>query len=66
MTDLNVAVRTLCEFAPRKGDLVLRYTPSPPSEEGIAGQRAVQARRRPRYHRELALAVLWGELLVRR
>ena len=37
MTDLNVAVRTLCEFAARKGDLDLRYTPAPTSEEGIAG-----------------------------
>lgn len=64
MTDLNVAVRTLCEFAARKGDLDLRYTPAPTSEEGIAGHGAVQARRGPRYQREVALAGQCGKLMV--
>ena len=64
MTDLNVAVRTLCEFAARKGDLDLRYTPAPTSEEGIAGHGAVQARRGPRYQREVALAGQCSKLMV--
>ncbi|WP_300493731.1 ATP-dependent DNA helicase [Marinobacter sp.] len=64
MTDLNVAVRTLCEFAARKGDLDLRYTPAPTSEEGIAGHSAVQARRGPRYQSEMALAGQCGKLMV--
>ena len=64
MTDLNVAVRTLCEFAARKGDLDLRYTPAPTSEEGIAGHGAVQARRGPRYQSEVALAGQCGKLMV--
>ncbi|MCL7942412.1 ATP-dependent DNA helicase [Marinobacter sp. ATCH36] len=64
MSELKVAVRTLCEFAARKGDLDLRYTPAPTSEEGIAGHGAVQARRGPRYQSEIALAGQCGKLMV--
>ncbi len=64
MSELKVAVRTLCEFAARKGDLDLRYTPAPTSEEGIAGHGAVQARRGPRYQSEVALAGQCGTLIV--
>ncbi|MDX1458726.1 MAG: ATP-dependent DNA helicase [Marinobacter sp.] len=64
MNELRVAVRTLCEFAARKGDLDLRYTPAPTSEEGIAGHGAVQARRGPRYQSEVALAGQCGKLIV--
>lgn len=64
MSELKVAVRTLCEFAARKGDLDLRYTPAPTSEEGIAGHGAVQARRGPRYQSEMALAGQCGKLMV--
>ena len=46
---MGVAVRTLCEFAARTGDLDYRYTPSPTSEEGIAGHARVQARRGSAY-----------------
>ncbi|MEQ6885022.1 ATP-dependent DNA helicase [Salicola sp. Rm-C-2C1-2] len=49
---MRVAVRTLCEFAARTGDLDYRYTPSPTSEEGIAGHARVQARRGTDYHSE--------------
>ena len=42
---VTVAVRTLCEFAARKGDLDFRYTPAPSAEEGIAGHQAIQSRR---------------------
>lgn len=64
MSELRVAVRTLCEFAARKGDLDLRYTPAPTSEEGIAGHGAVQARRGPRYRSEVALAGQCDRLMV--
>ncbi|KPQ00242.1 ATP-dependent DNA helicase [Marinobacter sp. HL-58] len=64
MSELKVAVRTLCEFAARQGDLDLRYTPAPTSEEGIAGHGAVQARRGPRYQREVPLAGQSGGLMV--
>jgi DNA excision repair protein ERCC-2 len=64
MTDQKVAVKTLCEFAARKGDLDLRYTPAPSPEEGIAGHGAIQSRRGPRYQSEKPLAGQCGNLLV--
>jgi len=59
-----VAVRTLCDFAARSGDLDHRYTPSPTSEEGIAGHRRVGARRGPGYRAELPLKGECGGLLL--
>lgn len=57
---LTVAVRTLCEFAARKGDLDFRYTPAPSAEEGIAGHQAIQSRRGYGYKSEYLLT---GECL---
>ena len=37
-----VAVRALCEFTARTGDLDLRFTPAPSALEGMEGHRAVQ------------------------
>lgn len=64
MTASHVAVRTLCEFAARKGDLDLRYTPAPSSEEGIAGHTVVQGNRGPRYQSERSLAGQCGSLVI--
>ena len=64
MTGHKVSVRTLCEFAARRGDLDLRYTPAPSSEEGIAGHGAVQSTRGPRYQSEKPMAGQCGSLLV--
>jgi len=64
MTTHKVSVRTLCEFAARKGDLDLRYTPAPTSAEGITGHAEVQARRGPRYQSERPLAGQCGNLLI--
>src|SRR5690554_1688802 len=50
-----VAVRTLCDFAARTGDLDLRYTPSPTSEEGMEGYRRVAASRGPHYQAEYSI-----------
>ena len=61
----TVAVRELCEFAAKEGDLDLRFTPSPTAEEGRAGHRAVASRRGPTYKAELALAGSFRELVVR-
>ena len=33
----TVAVRTLCEFTARRGDLSIRFTPAPSAQQGIAG-----------------------------
>ncbi|WP_111493590.1 ATP-dependent DNA helicase [Marinobacter bohaiensis] len=53
---MQVAVRTLCEFAARRGDLDHRYTPAPSAEDGIAGHARVQARRGPQYQAEVPLS----------
>lgn len=52
---MKVAVRTLCEFAARHGDLDFRYTPAPSAEEGIAGHQAIQANRGYGYRSEYSL-----------
>ncbi len=57
---IKVAVRTLCEFAARRGDLDFRYTPAPTAEEGIAGHQAIQSRRGYGYQSEYPLT---GECL---
>ncbi|HSP01238.1 MAG TPA: hypothetical protein VLN90_07225, partial [Thioalkalivibrio sp.] len=57
---MKVAIRTLCEFAARHGDLDFRYTPAPSSEEGIAGHQAIQSRRGYGYKSEYLLT---GECL---
>ena len=41
----TVAVRTLCEFAAKQGDLDLRFTPAPSAQQGQAGHQTVIARR---------------------
>jgi len=50
-----VAVRALCEFTAKEGDLDLRFTPSPTAAEGMAGHATVVARRGPDYVCELPL-----------
>jgi DNA excision repair protein ERCC-2 len=60
-----VAVRALCEFAAKAGDLDLRFTPSPSAQEGIAGHGMVTARRPDNYQSELSLSGDWGPLHVR-
>ena len=61
----TVAVRTLCAFTSKAGDLDLRFTPSPTAQEGIAGHATVTASRGPGYEREVPLQGRFGELLVR-
>ena len=45
----TVAVRTLCEFTAKLGDLDLRFTPSATALEGVAGHAMVAARRGDAY-----------------
>ncbi|GAA5787294.1 ATP-dependent DNA helicase [Chitiniphilus shinanonensis] len=61
----TVAVRALCEFGAKRGDLDLRFTPAPTAQEGIAGHATVAGRRRAGYQREVALHGEYGSLLVR-
>ncbi|RQN38563.1 ATP-dependent DNA helicase [Paraburkholderia tropica] len=61
----TVAVRTLCEFTAKRGDLDLRFTPSPDASEGRAGHAAIAARRPSGYETEIALTGTVGTLTVR-
>ncbi|WP_310630427.1 ATP-dependent DNA helicase [Paraburkholderia sp.] len=61
----TVAVRTLCEFTAKRGDLDLRFTPSPDASEGRAGHAAIASRRPPGYETEIALTGTVGTLTVR-
>jgi len=61
----TVAVRTLCEFTAKAGDLDLRFTPSPTGQEGVAGHGVVTSRRGPGYEAEVALSGDFNGLRVR-
>ena len=61
----TIAVRSLCEFTAKEGDLDLRFTPSPTAQEGIAGHKLVASRRPAHYESEVSLSGSYGELLVR-
>lgn len=61
----RVAVRALCEFTAKQGDLDLRFTPSPTALEGIAGHATVTARRGDGYEREVTLEGTYRNLCVR-
>jgi Rad3-related DNA helicase len=60
-----VAVRELCEFTAKQGDLDLRFTPAPTATEGMAGHALVASRRGPGYEAELSLCGDHGQLHVR-
>lgn len=59
----RVAVRSLCAFVARSGDLDHRFTPAPNAEEGIAGHQAVASMRGPDYRREVPVS---GEIADRK
>jgi len=60
-----VSVRTLCEFAARRGDLDLRFHLAPSGQEGVVGHRVVMGRRGATYQKEIALELQQGLLRVR-
>jgi len=61
----SVAVRALCEFSAKVGDLDLRFTPSPTAQEGIEGHQRVVARRAAGYESEITLEGQFEGLRVR-
>ena len=61
----SVAVRTLCEFTAKRGDLDVRFTPTPSAQEGIAGHQLVAGRRSPLYEIEISLRGDFEHLAVR-
>jgi Rad3-related DNA helicase len=60
----RVAVRALCEFTAKEGDLDLRFTPSPTAQEGMAGHQTVVGRRGEHYLAEYPLSGSYQGLLV--
>jgi DNA excision repair protein ERCC-2 len=61
----TIAVRALCEFTAKQGDLDLRFTPAPSAQEGVAGHQAVAARRGSAYRTEVSLSGRHRHLAVR-
>jgi len=61
----SIAVRALCEFTAKTGDLDLRFTPSPTALEGMLGHRTVASRRSDKYQSEVALEGEFLQLKVR-
>ena len=59
-----IAVRELCEFAAKSGDLDLRFTPSPTAQEGMAGHKTVASRRGESHRAEVWLTGHHDNLLV--
>lgn len=60
-----VAVRALCEFTAKQGDLDLRFTPAPSALEGIAGHATVTSRRPGHYEAEVSLSGEYKHLRLR-
>ena len=60
----RVAVRALCDFTAREGDLDHRFTPAPSAREGIEGHTLVASRRGEGYLSELPLTGAFEGLTV--
>ncbi|RYF46651.1 MAG: ATP-dependent DNA helicase, partial [Comamonadaceae bacterium] len=65
ITRHTVAVRTLCDFTARAGDLDRRFVPAPTALQGMAGHALVAARRGPDYESEVSLGEVYKTLHVR-
>ena len=63
--DYTVAVRELCEFTAKHGDLDLRFTPAPTAQQGMAGHAVAAARRGAGYRSEVPLTGQHLNLRVR-
>lgn len=61
----TIAVRELCEFTAKRGDLDLRFTPAPSAEEGVEGHALVAARRGATHQSEVWLSSRYQQLTVR-
>ncbi|HEY4213459.1 MAG TPA: ATP-dependent DNA helicase [Steroidobacteraceae bacterium] len=64
-TKYTIAVRALCDFTAKAGDLDLRFTPSPSAREGMEGHALIARRRGPGYETEIALSGDFADLRVR-
>ena len=62
---LRIAVRELCEFTAKEGDLDLRFTPSPTAQQGREGHQLVAGRRGEGHEAEVSLSGEYQGLRVR-
>ena len=56
-----VAVRALCEFTAKAGDLDLRFTPAPSAQEGMLGHETVRGKRGRDYEAEISLVGAYSD-----
>src|ERR1700757_3890665 len=61
----TIAVRALCEFTAKCGDLDLRFTPGPSAQDGIAGHATVRAKRKAGYQSGVSVNGEYKQLRVR-
>ena len=61
----RIAVRELCEFTAKTGDLDHRFTPSPTPEQGKEGHRYIGSTRGPDYQTEVSLNGAYKQLRIR-
>jgi len=61
----TVAVRALCNFTAKRGDLDRRFTPAPSADEGRTGHLIAASRRGPEYRSEVSLHGQHLQLTVR-
>lgn len=61
----TVAVRVLCDFAAKAGDLDLRFTPAPTAQQGQAGHIWLGSQQPAPYETEVPLQGTWQHLTVR-
>lgn len=61
----TIAVRALCEFTAKCGDLDLRFTPGPTAQDGIQGHATVRGRRKAAYQAEVSLEGEFAQVRVR-
>ncbi len=61
----SVAIRTLVEFAAKRGSLDRRFTPAPSGLEGMEGHKKVTARRHNSYQTEISLSLSYGGIRFR-
>ena len=61
----SIAVRSLCEFTAKQGDLDIRFTPAPSAQEGMEGHAALARRRGSSFETEIMLEGEYEQLRVR-
>lgn len=61
----TVAIRTLVEFAAKRGSLDRRFTPAPSGQEGIEGHKKVTGKRHSDYQSEVTLSITYGDMTFR-